>query len=858
MGMSKVSSLSITYLSSLLTQKTVTTLDNTAPPRDSPPPSPLHFDDSPPGTPPPRDQPILHSDTTIDEEESGSTDGEEEPGPGSSNDSERGLGTGNVDLLDTLDVTVHLEGLRDTVAMIKEIENASLAVQFGEDDLADLKNPTQEELDINDKYFRLSLEMYLILSNVSQEIYRKLVAAFIKCNPEAKGRLLSYDQIKRRVKNLTGIVPIQDDMCVKTCMAFTGPYKDLDMCLECGESRYDPVLLHSSNNKNKKPRQSMTTIPIGPQIQALWSHRLSAEKMSYRQQVTETLLSQEYPDILTDYTDGDDYLTRVAPILNSHDTVLMFSADGAQLFRNKKSECWMYIWVIYNLAPGDRYKKRYILPGGFVPGPNSPKNFDSFFFSGVYHLSALQREGLSVWDARDQKLYQDHPYLLFITADAVGIADVNGSAGHHARRGCRLMCELSGRHKPGTGHYYPALLKPNDCDHPGSNHADIDINTITSPDEKTYQTNLQNLLSSRNSEQHANHRRETGISKPSIFQGLGRILPLPTCFPGDLMHQPVINLCDLLISLWRGQMKVYRLDTKSSWDWAVFMDPGRWKEHGKEVASTSSFFPSSFGRPPRNPAEKLSSGYKAWELLLYIYGLGPGVFYGVLPDKYYEHFCKLVFGVRTVYQRAVSVTSLRKADFALREYLIQFETLYYDRKIDRLHFVRQCLHSLTHLASESLRCGPLSGCAQWCMESAVGSFGREIRSYSNMYANIANRGVLRAQVNAIKAKIPDLEPEPVLPHGSFKFGDGYAFLHPTDSTRRLVSDHEAEAIRASGITDNSNNSGPISVRRWGRLHLPNGQVCRCAWKEKDGRERVVRCARNVKVCVSPKDACPCF
>ena len=745
---------------------------------------------------------------------------------------------------------MHLDSLRNTVLAIGEIRNASLDTQFEEDDLARLRNPTEEELDINDPYFRLSLDMYIILTNVPQEKYRELVAAFTRCHPDSKGRLLSYDQIKRRVKNLTGIIPLYDDMCINSCMAFTGPFKDLDTCLKCPEPRYDPVILQSSGGEIKKPRHSMTTIPIGPQIQALWSHRLSAEKMNYRKQVTDTLLGQDtLPDILTDYTDGEDYIKHVAPNLKSHDTVLMFSADGAQLYRNKKSDCWIYIWVIYNLAPGDRYKKRYVLPGGFVPGPNAPKDFDSFFFSGIYHLSALQREGLTIWDARNRKLYRDDPFLLFVTADAVGIADVSGSAGHHARRGCRLMCELPGRHKPGTGHYYPALLKPADCNHPGCSHNDIDINTISSPDDKKYQANLRLLLSSANSDQHAQRRRETGISKPSIFQGLGtRILALPGCFPGDLMHQPVINLCDLLISLWRGQMKVYGSDKKETWDWAVLMDSGRWKEHGKEVARASPFFPSSFGRPPRNPADKLSSGYKAWELLLYIYGLGPGVFYGVLPEKYYKHFCKLVFGIRIVYQRSVSFNSLKQANVALLEYVIQFEELYYRRKIDRLHFIRQCLHSLTHLASESLRCGPLSGCAQWCMESAVGSFGREIRSHSKTFVNIANRGVLRAQINAIKARIPDLEPEPSLPRGSFPFGDGYALLRATDSARRPVSDQEARAIHTSGILDDSNQpTGSVSVLRWARLLLPNGQVSRCVWKEKSGGEKVVRCARNVKV-----------
>jgi hypothetical protein len=57
-----------------------------------------------------------------------------------------------------------------------------------------------------------------------------------------------------------------------------------------------------------------------------------------------------------------------------------------------------------------------------------------------------------------------------------------------------------------------------------------------------------------------------------------------------------------------------------------------WKQHGQLIADAGPHFPGSFNRTPRNPAEKLSSGYKAWELLLYFYGLGPGVFYGLIPE----------------------------------------------------------------------------------------------------------------------------------------------------------------------------------------------------------------------------------
>ena len=111
------------------------------------------------------------------------------------------------------------------------------------------------------------------------------------------------------------------------------------------------------------------------------------------------------------------------------------------------------------------------------------------------------------------------------------------------------------------------------------------------------------------------------------------------------------------------------------------------------------------------------------------------------------------------------------------------------------------------------------------MESAVGSFGREVCSHSNTFTNITNCGVTCAQINAIKARIPDLEPELTLPHGLFPFGDGYTLLHATDLTRCPVSDHEAEVIHASGIPDSSNQPpGSVSVCRWARLLLPNGQV----------------------------------
>jgi hypothetical protein len=54
--------------------------------------------------------------------------------------------------------------------------------------------------------------------------------------PEVK--LLSLPQVKKKVTELSGVASIKHDMCINTCIAYTGPYASLDVCPECGTSRY--------------------------------------------------------------------------------------------------------------------------------------------------------------------------------------------------------------------------------------------------------------------------------------------------------------------------------------------------------------------------------------------------------------------------------------------------------------------------------------------------------------------------------------------------------------------------------------------------------------------------------------------
>ena len=749
---------------------------------------------------------------------------------------------------------VHLDELKISVAFIELLRSASLDDEGLDDEVLQwLRNPLKEPLDVTDADLRLSIDLFLSVSNASQDTYSTTRDAIHRRHPADE--VLSYDQIKRKITELSGVVTILHHMCPNSCVAYTGPFSELQHCPECGEARYD-----TAASGEKTPRQEFHTIPLGPQLQALWRTPASAHAMEHRKCRTEVIFNELEEndgsiDIYDDVYHGSEYIAAVMRgDITPNDKVLMFSIDGAQLYASKASDCWIYIWVILDLPPDIRYQKRYVLPGGFISGPNKPKHPDSYVFPGLYHLAALQREGLPIWNARTNTVTISYPYFALGTADGPGMSYLNGLVGHRGAYGCRLYCPVKGRRKPGAPTHYPAFLKPENYDVAGCDHDDINIRQLSQNSADEYTRNLAYVLTSRNNTQYKDRRKETGISKPSIFSGLlaRQILGVPGCFALDLMHLASLNLTDLLINLWRGMLDCEKPDDKASWDWAV-LKGDIWKEHGMIVAKATPYLPGSFDRPPRNPAEKISSGYKAWEFLMYIYGLGPGLFYRILPEKYWRHFCKLVIAMRLLHQRSITRDQLQKAHAFILDFVEDFELFYYQRKIERLHFCRPCLHTLPHLAPEVARVGPLVYYTQWTMERTIGNLGEEIKQPSKPYANLSQRGVRRSRVNALKAMIPDLQPvENKIPRGGRDLGGGYVLLRARDETVTIIDGAEGNAIRAylentTGRLAEPNSA--VQISRWARLRLPNGQIARSAWKEKAKALEKVRMARNVKVCL---------
>lgn len=157
---------------------------------------------------------------------------------------------------------------------------------------------------------------------------------------------------------------------------------------------------------------------------------------------------------------------------------------------------------------------------------------------------------------------------------------------------------------------------------------------------------------------------------------------------------------------------------------------------------------------------------------------------------------------------------------------------------------------LTHLVSETIRLGPLACYSQYALENLIGNLGKEIRSLVHAYENLAQCGILRAQINCVQAMFSHivLDKDKALPYGALDLGDNYALLRVKDETAYPMSASDIQALRAHWVQ----SAWPEihfsnKVLRWGRLRLPNGQTVRSTYSEDRLRQTDKRRASVAKV-----------
>ncbi|KAF5370373.1 hypothetical protein D9758_006949 [Tetrapyrgos nigripes] len=685
-----------------------------------------------------------------------------------------------------------IESIANAQQYINMIQGATLDNNILPDGVLDrLREPVEGVVDIWNPFVRLAIDIFIATTDASDRTYNALCIAIQQCWPEAE--LLSYYQVKKLVAEISGVVIVKEDMCIDSCMAFTGPHANLDACLHCAKPRWDPLQLE----KGKQiPQQQFPMFPLGPQLQPMWRSKENAKAMRYRHEKGQAILEDNSADMAyDDIISGSEYwelYQKANP--NPTDVLVSLSIDGAQLYRNKKSDTWIACYKIENLPPKKRFKDLSSMTAVVIPGPNKPKDVESFMFRALYHVSALQHEqngaGMKIWDAQTEAVQDSRVLFGFMLADALGLAEVDGRVGHHGAQACRLSCPMKGRHKPNSGHYYTAHLKPlnnpvRDCD-----HDDFDFENY--PDPSMLDIGFD-----------ASHKAE-------YWRAYFVFVARSTACCHYRQH-PVLDEV--------------------------------WVEHGQIITNATSYFPSFFQRPPRNPAEKISSGYKATEYFLYLFGLGPGVFRSIIPKEYYQNFCRLVSGVRILLQISIRESEAEVAKEHLISFIKEYEQLYYQHRVDRLHFCRPWLHTILHAPSEVYRVGPGLYSIQFFMERHIWILSKRLRQLSNTYGNLIAGALRHCECIAVAAMCPELYAgDKKGPRGSVDIGDQFLFLRPRERSHLWIESDSP--MERSFVQQYLSTTDP--VKWWGRLKLPNGQVSRSLWQESQSSWKNIRISRNVK------------
>jgi hypothetical protein len=260
--------------------------------------------------------------------------------------------------------------------------------------------------------------------------------------------ILSLYMVRKLAMELTGLKSQLVDMCPKSCMAFTGEFKNHHTCVyirggrtePCGEPRYD---------KNNQPRAQMSYTPIVPVLQALYRNREMAEAMRYRHVHLQEALQNLEPDLSpAEYTDFSDSISHINHVRHLElfqdetDTAITISGDGAQLTMKKQSDVWVLVVTILNLPPNMRSRAANIIIPLVIPGPCSPGNVESFIYVLYEELAKLS---VGVWtkDELSGNYFLLKVYLCGVLGDMLGSAKLSKMAGHMALHGCRF-CTVRG------------------------------------------------------------------------------------------------------------------------------------------------------------------------------------------------------------------------------------------------------------------------------------------------------------------------------------------------------------------------------------------------------------------------------
>jgi hypothetical protein len=212
------------------------------------------------------------------------------------------------------------------------------------------------------------------LYNFTESAYEDIMKIFTTNN-------ISLYKIKKYLKEITELVPVFYDMCENSCICYTGQYESYQNCPICHSIRLDT---------KGKAKKVMPYLPIISRLKMQFNNENRAKELLYRYEY----ITNKDDNDLDDIFDGEIYkeLVNEGFFNDKRDIAFTASCDGYQIFKQKTDDCWLFLMINNNLDPSIRVKKENLFVPFLIPGPNQPKDFNTFLQPFIDEMKVLERK----------------------------------------------------------------------------------------------------------------------------------------------------------------------------------------------------------------------------------------------------------------------------------------------------------------------------------------------------------------------------------------------------------------------------------------------------------------------------------
>ncbi|CAG8682702.1 46280_t:CDS:10 [Gigaspora margarita] len=199
-----------------------------------------------------------------------------------------------------------------------------------------------------------------------------------------------------------------------------------------------PICFAARFQEEKVLFKTAAYYPLIPRLRLQYANLERSKSLRYHSNYI--LNPNKYCDIF----DGQLYkqLLENDFIKDERDLILTASLDGYQIFQQQRDDNWVIMFINNNIPLEDRVKRENLLIAAIIPGPNCPKNFNSFMRPIIDELKKLE-DGIICWDGWKQERFILRAFVPIWCGNIPANSKLMCVTGHNGYMGCRF-CDLEG------------------------------------------------------------------------------------------------------------------------------------------------------------------------------------------------------------------------------------------------------------------------------------------------------------------------------------------------------------------------------------------------------------------------------